>query len=103
MLSNYQLKIADHYSIPIGNVKKLVPNFFDKEKYLIHYENLKLYLRLRLKLKKVCRVLEFNQSRWLKQYVEFNPQKRIEGEKNGDKDGKVLYKLMNKAVYGKTM
>ena len=39
----------------------------------------------------------------LKQYVEFNIQKRIEAEKNDDKDGKALYKLMNNAVYGKTM
>ena len=28
-LSEYQLKIADLYNIPIGNVKKLVPNLFD--------------------------------------------------------------------------
>ena len=40
------------HNIPIGNVKKLVPNFFDKEKYVIQYENLQLYLRLGLKLKK---------------------------------------------------
>ena len=46
MLSEYQLKIADLYNIPIGNVKKLVPNFFDKEKYVIHYENLQLYLKV---------------------------------------------------------
>ena len=50
MLSDYQLKVANHYNIPIGHVKKLVPNFFDKEKYVIHYENLQLYLRLGLKL-----------------------------------------------------
>ena len=51
MLSEYQLKIDDLYNIPIGNVKKLVPNFFDKEKkYVTDYENLKLYLRLGLKL-----------------------------------------------------
>ena len=42
MLSNYQLNIADIYNIPIGNVRKLVPNFFDKQKYMIHYENLQL-------------------------------------------------------------
>ena len=62
MLCDYQLKIADLYNTPISNVKKLVPNLFDKEKYVIHYENLQLYLRLGLKLKKVYRVLEFNQS-----------------------------------------
>ena len=43
MLSEYQLNIPDLYNIPIGNVKKLVPNFFDKEKYVIHYENLKVF------------------------------------------------------------
>ena len=37
MLSEYQLKIADLYNIPIDNVKNLVPNFFDKEKYVLHY------------------------------------------------------------------
>ena len=81
MLSDYQLKIADHYNIPTDNVKKLVPNFFDKEKYVIHYENLQLYLRLGSKLKIIHRVLEFNHSQWLKQYVEFNTQKIIEAEK----------------------
>ena len=40
MLSDYKLKIADFYNIPIGNVKKLGPNFFDEEKYVFHYENL---------------------------------------------------------------
>ena len=51
MLCDYQLKIADLYNIPNGNFKKLVPNFFDKEKYVIHYENSQLYLRLELKNK----------------------------------------------------
>ena len=46
MLSEYQLKIVDLYNIPVGNVKKLLSNPVDKEKYVIHYENLKLYLRL---------------------------------------------------------
>ena len=47
MLSEHQLMIADLY-IPISDVKKFVPNFFDKEKYVIHYENLQFYLRLGL-------------------------------------------------------
>ena len=42
MLLNYQLKIADFYNIPISNVKKSVSSFFDKEKCVLHYENLNL-------------------------------------------------------------
>ena len=94
MFSSYQLKIFDLYNIAIGNGKKLVPNLFDKEKYVLHYENLQRYLRLELKLKKTHRVLEISQSQWIKQYVEFNTQKRINAEKNGEKDRKALYKLM---------
>ena len=56
-----------------------------------HYENLPIYLRLELKVRKRHYVLEFNQPQWLKPY-----------EENDDKDGKVLYKLMNNTVYGKT-
>ena len=81
----------------------MLHHYFDKEKYVIHYKSLKLYLRLGLKLKKIHCILELNQFQWLKEYVEFNTQKRIEAEKNGDKDGKALYKLMKNVVYGKTM
>ena len=44
--------MKDYYSnnIPISNVKKVVPNLFDKENYVIHYENLQLYWKLGLKL-----------------------------------------------------
>ena len=43
-LSDYQLKIAEFHNIPIDNVKKLVANFIDKERYVIHYKNLQFYL-----------------------------------------------------------
>ena len=69
----------------------------------MHYENLQLYLRLGLKLKKIRHVLKFNQSECLKPYTEFNTQNRLEAGKSGDKDGKALYKLMNNAIYRKTM
>ena len=53
MLSSYQFNIADFHNIPIGTVKKLLPNIFDKERYVLHYENLQFYLRLGLKLRKL--------------------------------------------------
>ena len=46
MLSGYQSKIADFYNIAIGTVKKIVPMFFEKEKYVPHNENLQPYMRL---------------------------------------------------------
>ena len=71
MLSHYQLKIAYSYNISIGNVKRLVSNFFDKEKYALYHENLQL-LETTIKTKKIHPILEFNQSQWLNLYVEFN-------------------------------
>ena len=44
--------IPDFHNILLSNVKKLVPRFFDKERYVVHYENLQRYLRLGLKVKK---------------------------------------------------
>ena len=58
---SYQLKVFNFYNIAIGTVKKLVLKFFDKENYAFHHEDLRFYLRLGLKLKKVHTVLEFNQ------------------------------------------
>ena len=53
ILSKYQLLISDSLNISIGNVKKMVLNFFDKEKYVLRYENLQLYLfEGRIKTKK---------------------------------------------------
>ena len=75
MLSQYQLKIAYLYNIPIGNVKKQqCPILFNEGKYVVHYENLQLYLRLALKQKNLHCILELSQSQWLKVYIEFKIQ-----------------------------
>ena len=100
MLSDYCKNIADKYNISTGLVHKLIPTLNDKEKYVLHYRNLQSYLNLGLKLKKVHRVLEFNQSPWLKQYIDFNTEKRKNAKNDFKKD---FFKLMNNSVYGKTM
>ena len=76
MLSGYCQKIAEKYKISIGLVSKLIPSLRDKKEYVLHCCNLQLYLDLGLKIKKVHRALEFNQSPWLKQYIDFNTEKR---------------------------
>ena len=50
-------------------------------------KKLQLYLTLGLKPEKILRILEFNQSQWLKPYIE----------------RKALYELMSNAIYGKTL
>lgn len=72
-------------------VAKLVPTLYHKEKYVLHYETLKLYLKLGMKVTKIHKILEFQQSPWLKTYIDFNAQKRSQAKNDFVKD---FYKLM---------
>ena len=61
---------------------------------------LKQVLNHGLILKKVHRVIQFNQKAWLKPYVDINPKLKKEAKNDSEKD---LFKLMNNAVFRKTM
>ena len=76
MLSNYCSCIENKYDIKLGSVNKLVPNLGNKNKRVLHYRNLQLYLSLAMKLTKVHRVLKLKESDWLKKYIDFHTNKR---------------------------
>ena len=85
--------------IKIEQVEKLVANLHDKTEYVIHMRNLKQTLNHGLILRKVNRVIKFNQKAWLKPYIDMNTKVKQKAKKNSEKD---FFKLMNNAAFGKT-
>ena len=83
------------------NFEKLVANLHDKTEYVIHTRNLKQTLINGLVFKKVHKVIKFNQHSWLKPYIDANTDLRKKKQKNDFE--KYFFKLMNNAVFEKTM
>ena len=79
---------------------KLVPNLFNKKQYVVHIRALRQALNHGLILKKVSRVIQFEQSAWPKPYIEMNTRLRKNATNEFEKD---FFKLMNNSVFGKTM
>ena len=67
--------------IKIRNVEKLIPNLNNKTNYVVHYENLKLYESLGSKITKIHIGIKFEESAWLKEYINLNTKLRIEAKK----------------------
>ena len=84
----------------IDKCKKLVCNLHNKQKYVVHIKSLKQAFNHGLKFKKVHRIIEFNQKAWLKSYIDMNTELRELAKDDFEKDP---FKLMNNAVFGKTM
>ena len=95
--SNYPLAPEQ---IEVNKVKKLIPNLSNKKNYVFHYENLKQYLDLGLKLTRVHRGIKFEESRWLEKYISLNTDFRTTAKNEFEKG---FFKLMNNSVFGKIM
>ena len=99
-LSEYQKRCLTVEGKKVGNVLKLILNLKDKKKYIIHYQLLKYYEYLGLRVKKIHRIISFKQEPWLKKYIDFNTNERMKANSEFEKN---LWKLMNNSFYGKPM
>ena len=70
--------------IKIRIVEKLIPNLNNKTNYVVHYENLKLYESLGLKITKIHIGIKFKESTWLEEYINLNTRLRIEAKQRGN-------------------
>ena len=86
--------------LPIDGRQKLVETLLDKNRYVCHYRNLKFYVNQGLKVRKLHRVIQFRQSKWLGDYISKNTIMRRQAKKDFEKK---FYKLMSNACFGKTM
>jgi hypothetical protein len=93
----------DHMELPLAPEHydgKLSPNLYSKYNYRLRLENLKFYVENGMILKRIIKIMEFTQKKWLKKYIDTNTEMRKNAK---DEAAKNFYKLMNNAVYGKTM
>ena len=80
-----------------NGVEKLVPNLYYKKRYVIHIRALKQALDHGLVPEKIHRAIEFKQSAWMTEYIDFNTKLRTAAKNDFEKD---FYKLMNNSVFG---
>ena len=103
-LSDHQRELFKHYyngkEPKDEKTPKVILNLKDKDRYVVHIKALKFYLEKGMKVSQYHRIIKFQQRAWLKPWIDFNTEKRKEAKNDFEKD---MFKLMNNAVYGKTM
>jgi len=83
--------------LKVGKVDKLVPNLRNKQKYVIHHAALKQCETLGLKITRINCGIKFEESAWLKKYIDINTEQKAKAKNEFEKD---FFNLMNNSVFG---
>lgn len=95
------LPLAPESSVSPGcKEKRLLPTLNDKYFYVSHYRNIKQYLELGMKMVTIHKLLKFEQSAWLRTYIDLNTHPRSLAKNKFEKKN---FKLINYSIFGKTM
>ena len=95
MLSGFCQNLRKKLEMDDTQYTKLVPNLYNKRNYVIHSWQLHLCIEKGLKLQKIHRAVEFNQSPWMSKYILLNTELRKQSKTDFEKN---MFKLMNNAV-----
>ena len=100
-LSEYQNYLNKKLNIKYSEKdKKLILDLLPKKNYKIYYKNLEYYMKLGVKITKIHKILTFDEKPFLKGYIDLNTELRKNSKNDLEKD---LFKLMNNAIFGKSM
>ena len=100
-LSEYQIYLNNKLNIKYTEKdKKLILDLLPKKNYKIYYKNLEYYMKLGVKITKIHKILTFDEKPFLKDYIDLNTNLRKKAINDLEKD---LFKLMNNAIFGKSM
>ena len=97
-VANAHKKVYKAFNITHKPENKLVAAVQDKNKYVYNISTLQIALNDGLRLEKVFRAIEFNQSDWFKRYIDMNTELRKDAKNKFEKN---FFKLMNNAFFGK--
>ena len=100
-LSEYQIYLNNKLDIKYNEKdKKLILDLSPKKNYKIYYKNLEYYIRLGIEVHKVHKISTFDEKDFLKEYIDLNTELRKNSKNDLKKD---LFKLINNAIFGKSM
>lgn len=85
---------------PEAKFPKLLCTLEDKKDYVIHYKVLEECIKQGLILKKIHKVIQYDEKDFLKMYIDLNTELRSKAVSEFEKD---FFKLMNNSIFGKTM
>ena len=92
--------MKEHVPKPYKPTSNKICDQTNKKYYVVHYRELKLYIRIGMIISKVHRVVSFDQSPLLEEFNEYNTKKRAEADSDFTKE---YYKGLSNKFFGKTV